>query len=331
MEKIDFVIPWVDGSDQAWLEERKSVAGENIIESQYRDWGLLKYWFRMVEENAPWVNKIHFITWGHLPDFLDTSHPKINIVKHEDFIPEKYLPTFTSNVIETNMHRIEGLSEAFVYFNDDIYMIKETQPKDFFHKGLPRDAAISKPIAPARYETICNTMINNIGVVNEHYNKTEATLKNPGKWFNYRYGILNLLNLIFLPWKRFIGLYEQHTANSFLKSTFEEVWEKEYEVLNRTGKTRVRNHKTDVNQWLFKNWRIAKGEFIPRSTRFSKYIMVKSEKEARQARDIILQGSYKLLCINDHVKDGDQDLEKIEEIIKKGFEEKFPNKSSFEK
>ena len=76
-EKIDFVITWVDGNDPMWLKEKKEYEiipnkdemfelwNNNTI--RYRDWDLLKYWFRGVEENASWVNKIYFITYGHLP------------------------------------------------------------------------------------------------------------------------------------------------------------------------------------------------------------------------------------------------------------------------
>ena len=124
-EKIDFVILWVDGNDKKWLEQKNSYTNktEEIKKSRFRDWDLLKYWFRGVEKYAPWVNKIFFVTWGHIPSWLDTKNPKLEIVKHSDFIPPKYLPTFNSNVIELNLHRILNLSEKFVLFNDDVFII----------------------------------------------------------------------------------------------------------------------------------------------------------------------------------------------------------------
>ena len=71
------------------------------------------------------VRRIHFVTWGHLPSWLNKEHPKLNIVNHKDFIPEKYLPTFNSHAL-WNMHRIPGLAENFVYFNDDMFLIKRS-------------------------------------------------------------------------------------------------------------------------------------------------------------------------------------------------------------
>ena len=85
---------------------------------RYRDWEILKYLFRSIENFAPWVNNVYFVTCGHLPAWLNTECPKLQIVSHKDFIPEKYLPTFNSHSIEWNFHRIKNLSEHFVYFND---------------------------------------------------------------------------------------------------------------------------------------------------------------------------------------------------------------------
>src|SRR5699024_690064 len=141
---IDFVICWVDGGDPDWLKEKKRYSHDNNNDDRdirYREWGIIKYWFRGVEKFAPWVNKIHFVTWGHTPSWLNVKHPKLNIVKHEDYIPSKYLPTFSSRPIELNLHRIKGLSEQFVFFNDDMFLLKPVKKEDFFKNGLPRDIA----------------------------------------------------------------------------------------------------------------------------------------------------------------------------------------------
>ena len=78
------------------------------------------------------MRKVHFVTWGHIPQWLNTKHPKLNIVCHEDFIPQKFLPTFNSHTIEWNFHRIPGLTEQFVYFNDDMFLLKPVYMEDFF-------------------------------------------------------------------------------------------------------------------------------------------------------------------------------------------------------
>ena len=122
-DRIDIVIPWVDPSDPKWQMDRDKYSPrvtneEDDREIRYRDWENLQFLFRGIEKYAPWVNKVHFITYGHLPKWLNVNAPKLNIVKHEDYIPKEYLPLFSSHGIELNMHRIEGLSEKFIYFND---------------------------------------------------------------------------------------------------------------------------------------------------------------------------------------------------------------------
>lgn len=173
--KIDFVITWVDGSDEEWLAEKRAFAeGRPLIEKtsstskrafaenqpstknqpsivgrpplekprfdssdlRFRnDFDFLKYWFRGVEKFAPWVNHIFFVTAGHLPDWLNPDHPKLKIIHHSDFISKEFLPTFNSHTIENNLHRIKELSENFVYFNDDFYFLRKTRPEDFFKAG----------------------------------------------------------------------------------------------------------------------------------------------------------------------------------------------------
>ena len=144
--EIDFVIAWVDGSDPNWQKEKQKhlaefLKDESVVDQgdyRYRDWDLLQYWFRSVEKYAPWVRKVHFVTCGQIPIWLNVNHPKLHIVNHEDYIPQEYLPTFNSHTIELNMHRIDGLSEQFVYFNDDMYITQRVAPTDFFMNGLPR-------------------------------------------------------------------------------------------------------------------------------------------------------------------------------------------------
>ena len=80
---IDFVITWVDMDDPKWKKEFYKYSDKidnsvnELSEARFRDYGFLKYWFRGVEKFAPWVRKIHFVTSGQKPDWLNTLHPKI--------------------------------------------------------------------------------------------------------------------------------------------------------------------------------------------------------------------------------------------------------------
>ena len=185
-EPIDFVIIWVDGNDKEWRAEKdkyddKPVSTSNS-EVRFRDWDNLQYWFRGVEKFAPWVRKIHFVTWGHLPKWLDTSNPKLNIVNHKDYIPEKYLPTFSSHTIELNLHRIEGLADKFVYFNDDMFITAPTKAEDFFKNGKPCDTVAMDCIY---FNKDSAGFFNgaNLNIINNHFNK-RASIKKNFKKFN---------------------------------------------------------------------------------------------------------------------------------------------------
>ena len=90
--KIDFVLPWVDGNDVEWQKDKAKYSGMKFSDesvARFRDWDNLQYIFRGIEKFTPWVNKVHFITYGHLPKWLNTENPKLNIVCHKDFIDEK--------------------------------------------------------------------------------------------------------------------------------------------------------------------------------------------------------------------------------------------------
>lgn len=329
-QTIDIVVPWVDQNDLNWQKEKNKYEKDDLQDSRtvrYRDLDLMVYFFRGIEENAPWVNKIHFITWGHVPKWLNQSHYKLNIVKHEDYIPEKYLPTFSSHTIELNLHRIKGLAEQFIYFNDDIFIINKVEPELFFKNNLPRDAAILRPnISLFRFSTSA-IEANNLEVINTSYNFEKTLKNNYNKWFSLKYRRFLIHTLLQLPYKTFTGFLNFHLPNSYLKSTFEELWEEEYEILNRTCLNKFRDGR-DVNQWLFRYKQLVEGKFIPRHPKFGQtYSLTNNNDDIRHA---IISSNHKVICINDNNAEPVLDFEKEIKLIKEVFQKKFPNKSSFE-
>lgn len=307
-ETIDFVVPWVDGGDPAWQAEKERHAAEMSDAARakwldgaqrYRDCGLLKYWFRGVEKFAPWVNRIHFVTWGHLPPWLNAAHPKLHVVRHEDFIPREYLPTFSSRCIDLNIHRIPGLSGRFVYFNDDTFLTAPVKPADFFRKGLPCDAAIISPIYLKQNGV--RAEINAMYIINEHFRKNEVLKKHPFKWFSPRYGTALVRTLTQLPYRLFTGFYVHHGPVSYLKTTFDEVWRAEPDALARACSHRFRDD-SDVNQWIMQYWQYCTGGFCPRSPKFSS--MYEHGDVLRDAEDDIVNQRHKTLCWNDSDETG---------------------------
>ncbi|GEP37738.1 exopolysaccharide phosphotransferase [Nocardioides psychrotolerans] len=138
---IDVVYTWVDGSDPEWDAARQArlegIAGtaqtrESSGQARFLARDELRYSLRSLHLFAPWVRRIHVVTAGQVPDWLDTSDPRINLVDHRDLLPADGLPTFNSHAIETSLHRIEGLAEHFLYFNDDFFLARPVHPETFF-------------------------------------------------------------------------------------------------------------------------------------------------------------------------------------------------------
>ena len=234
-EKIDFVVLWVDGNDPEFIREKNKYTpnseqidndGDNL--HRYRDYGTFNYWFRMVEKHAPWVNNIYLITNGQKPEWLNLNHPKLKWVKHSDFIPKEYLPTFNSASIELNLHRIEDLSENFVFFNDDMYLIQDVKPNDFFVNGQPKLLAVYEALVP--WSSFSKVYFNNVEVLYRHFPNKKALKQSPLKFFNYKYGHLILKNLLLLPWG-ITGYYNQHTPVPIKKSTLTHLWDVEEDIL----------------------------------------------------------------------------------------------------
>ncbi len=331
--KIDFVVTWVDGNDLAWQDELakyKNTEGD-ARESRYREWGTLKYLFRGFEQFTPWVNKIYFVTWGHLPEWLNINHPKLVIVKHEDFLDEENLPVFNINPIEINFHRIKGLSEHFVYFNDDTFVTASIEPERFFRKGLPTGTALSHIMHVGE---IAHIVANDLEVLNRHFDKKKSILNNLWKWFYPGYGIQMYRTVCLMPWRVFSGFYGYHHPQPFLKSTYEEIWEKEPELMQRVSKSRFR-HSSDVNQYLLRYWQFAKGTFSPisyaTSYKKSKYIEVGTLAEAKEAAKDIASGEFQLYCPNDDLnKVTEEEYLKSTQLITAAFDKILPNKSEFE-
>ncbi|HFI0346424.1 TPA: Stealth CR1 domain-containing protein [Streptococcus suis] len=336
MEKIDIVITWVDGSDPSWLEKQKkfkskNLSNESVNDARYRDWGTLKYVLRSIEKNVPWVNKIFLATDNQVPKWFKKQE-KLKIVDHSEFIPEQFLPTFSSHVIECFLHRIPGLSEKFIYFNDDTIVLRESKQTDFFINGLPVDFASLHIHAVKKSLMIHQIANNSVSIINEHFEINEVLKKERNKWFNIRYGIKkNLKTLLFSFTPRFPGIEQPHMPQAYLKSTFYDVWDKEADVLIETATHKFRD-KNDVNQWLFRNWQITSGKFQPVSPR-KRGLMIDFEKndelfELEKCEKALLKKSYLMICINDgdSIKNHDLIVPKVSDAL----EREFPKKASWE-
>lgn len=106
---------------------------EDLVASRFADNDELRYSLRSLERFAPWVRRVYVVTNGQIPSWLNLDTPRLTLVTHEEIFPNRsHLPTYSSPAIETHLHRIPGLSQRFLYLNDDVFFGKEVWPEDFY-------------------------------------------------------------------------------------------------------------------------------------------------------------------------------------------------------
>ncbi len=324
-QDIDFVITWVDDQDPEWQKEKDKYSSKSIgsekCERRYRDWALLRYWFRGVEKFAPWVGKICFVTWGHIPKWLNTNHEKLRIIKHNDFIPQQYLPTFNSNAIDLCLHKIPGLSERFVYFNDDTFLINTVRPNDFFHGKLPCEQAVLDVVKP-HDEPVDNIIFNNLKIINRYLKKRDLVFRHWRKLFCFCYGKLLVRTFCLLPFDSHTGFYNHHLPLSLTKEMFTTMWDKAPIELADTCGHRFRTPQ-DYSIWLIRYWQLAKGEFAPHELN-GKYFEIGD----KNLISYIGNQKGKIVCCNDVRENIEFKKEKGRMI--NAFDFLLPEKSRFE-
>ncbi len=339
--KIDIVVTWVDGSDPEWLAEKKKYDNtDSDIDDgsnsgrRFRDWGLLQYWFRGVEKYMPWINKIFFVTWGHLPKWLNVDHEKLVIVNHKDFIPAKYLPTYNSSVIELNIHHIKGLSENFISFNDDFFVIAPTKEEMFFKNDMPCDMLLSEIMYNYDISDVFrHAIFNNIGIINKHFGTHKKGMEQFSKWVNPNYGVKNMLtNLNKYFFKRVVGFKDQHITIPFNKRTFDLIWELEHDNLDRVCMNKFRS-PFDLTEWLMRYWHFMTGQFNPIDiNRIGEYTAITDNDSVKYICESITGQHKPVLVINDTFDSDDEEVFKdYQQRIIDAFEKILPDKCSYER
>lgn len=339
-EKIDFVVTWLDSSDPKWQQEYNKYKGINTAGDQssarFRDWDLFKYWFRAVEQFAPWVRKVFLVTNGTFPKWINPNHPKLVLVSHSDYIPSEFLPTFNSCAIELHMNKIPGLSEHFVYFNDDFYINSSVEPDYYFKDGLPCDSNAETVFNVPLYEdatkfSIYPSMMADIGVINRNFKRRKTVKASRKRWYGRHLGKRGLLTSLFISLfkqNRFVGFNWRHVEQPFLKSVLDECWEKESDILNQSC-TRFREDVI-LNPYFFRYWQFASNKFYP--VKLHNQMKCKLvEKDIPSIIRYINDSNIKSLCINDTPLCTDEEFEREKRLLTETFEKKFPEKSGYEK
>ena len=291
---MDAVITYVNGLDPVWQAEYEKAVGPLPLQKRFRDWGTLKYPLRGISDCLPFIDKVFLIVSSdsQVPSWADRKN--LRVVLHKDIIPAELLPTFNSCTIEMFLHRIPGLSEEFLYFNDDMFPLSPCDREDFFRdgKGL---------IGISRHIYAGNIFKKNCKV------SSNLALKALGKR------------------KRPYFIRPQHICSPMLVSSGKEAFSAlENEILASCSRTRS---KDNPNQYLFLDYMYFSGKLVPR--RISKMHISQGVWPGEKIAGYIKNPKTKFACIND-VEMPEGKYVQMRKVILDAFEERFPDKSRFE-
>lgn len=163
--QVDVVYTWVNHDDPAWQALFRAHAPGAAPQgpdaqalSRFHSNDELRYSLRSVARHLPWVNRIHVFSNCAPPPWLDPAQDRVIWVRHEAVIPPEYLPTFNSHVIETFLHHIPGLSERFLYLNDDVFIGRALDHDAFYAESgqsrafLEPYGMVSGPVRPGDFD-----------------------------------------------------------------------------------------------------------------------------------------------------------------------------------
>lgn len=153
-QPIDAIVLWVDGSDPVLAEKRnlylkkenKTSEHSGALPTRYASNNEIRYCILSILKFAPFIRNIYIVTDEQDPglnevieEYFPGRSDSLKIIDHKDIFRgfEQYLPSFNSSSIESMIWRIKGLSENFIYFNDDIFLIRETGADDWFVNNRP--------------------------------------------------------------------------------------------------------------------------------------------------------------------------------------------------
>ncbi|MFH9662973.1 stealth family protein [Streptomyces sp. NPDC017248] len=309
---VDAVYTWVDGEDPAMAVKRRShqALSDNVIAaretgaSRYTSHDELRYALRSLEMYAGFIRHVYLVTDSQTPSWLDPEAAGLTVIDHRDILPADALPVFNSHAIESRLHHIPGLSEHYLYFNDDVFINRPVGPERFFHgNGIARI-----PLSPLK-----------LGVGDPH--PLEPAPNSAGK---------NAREVI----RRFHGRYPTHkslhTPHPQLMSVMREMESLGIEELERTAYSRFRS-TSDVApaSTLHHHWAIATGRGVPADYLF-RYVQLGTPDMRRRLARLAAGEDVDFFCLND-VDTDPADRAAAQKAIRAFLDRKFPFPSRFER
>lgn len=310
---IDLVYLWVDGSDSIWLNKRNlflskktGLSNEATSKARISDNQELRFSLRSVEQNAPWIRKVFIVTDEQTPSWLNINNPRVKIVDIRKLVPPKSLPCYNSVVIEYFLYKIPGLSEHFIYANDDMFIHKMVTPDFFFN------------------------MSTGYPIVRLQRSLSNKHLKKLGRAFNinnsiYRKTIENAAQLILGKYGTYYSSTPHHNIDAYLKSDYKELVEN---IFQEEIEAVVTNHirkEDDIQRIIFLYYALATNRGYKRYVNRSESTRIRVQNSSFMK--LITKYDPVLFCLNDTHKASEDDRARVKPFL----ENLFPYQSSFEK
>lgn len=308
---IDLVYLWVDGNDPKWLAKKRAFTNDTDDNSEANNKGRyanneeLKYSLRSAIQHVPWIRQIFIVTDSQIPDWLDTSNPRIQVVDHQDIMPPETLPCFNSSVIEYFLYRIPNLSEHFLFANDDMFFNADLLPDFFF-------ATDGYPIVRLKRKRLGKWRHRIKGLVGKKLGQYARMVADASSLIEEKFG------------KYYAGM-PHHNIDAYRKSDYRTAVEEVFsEQVLRSQTNRTRTYG-DLHRSAFSYYALAIGhghlKYVRRKE--SGRILVYKHDFAGYLKE---HGS-KLFCLNDNQHVNDSDRKKIKPFLEKHY----PLPSMFEK
>jgi hypothetical protein len=307
--KVDVVYTWVESYDPEREKYQKMLLSstdetkknENLNPNRYIQYEELKYSIKSLKKYCPWVRNIYIVVKdGQKPNFINFSK-NIILVNHSEIMAKTSLPTFNSMAIESCIHKIKGLSDYYIYMNDDLFINRSLRKDELFSKIYPHYPYINKKL----YDKDNSKNMYNYSDYKDDYN-------------DYNYGIsfmisTNLANKI--TSQNFIANMSIHTPSFCYKP-----WEEEIESVlkNIPLKNSLQNSNRAVNETNLWNYTVhskfRKNNNVALNSCFRSiyykykgaidkdykniYISLDNENQCKEYKDKIIEKDTIFFCVN---------------------------------
>lgn len=291
---MDIIIAYVDGQDPVWQKDYEKYTNVPVMTKRFRDWGTLKYLLRGIQYRMPFVRNVYLVVSheSQVPSWVDRENLKV--VLHSDFIPAEHLPTFNSTTISLFLHKIKGLDEQFLYFNDDIFPVGDCRSEDYFRDG-------KVVIGISRHLFVSGMYKHHVKRSNQLARKALGKCASP------------------------FFIRPQHSCIPMLRSECERVFaEQEQEIMNSLSRVRSNDN---LNMSLYMSYMYYQGKVVSKRIPCRHVSLAAATPSGVSAS--ITDPSKSFVCIND-VSLSEEKYNAFRKAMHDAFDTVFPEKSRFE-